>query len=149
MRQANKSPKISCSAVVKKIKSDLESTCGSRSTPLLEGHPLPMLIMFGRRPFPRSWIILLTKQQNDRERPKTLLARKATRQKSVDDNAYARDKFCYGSLLDRSWFSGTILFVPRKRSNFLGSNNFNPTSFRHVTRVFVNKLWSRLVFCLF
>jgi len=29
---------------------------------LLEGHPLATSIMFGRRPLPRSWVILIVKE---------------------------------------------------------------------------------------
>ena len=44
----------------------------TKSQPLLEGHLLPVPAKFGRRPFPRSSVILFTELQpqwkNDRER---------------------------------------------------------------------------------
>jgi len=71
MRNANKCPKIPYSATVKKTK----TWCGihtricvtTRSYSLLEDHPLPMPAKFGRRPFPRSSLILFTVWQNDRQ----------------------------------------------------------------------------------
>jgi len=37
----------------------------TKSQPLLEGHLLPVPAKFGRRPFPRSSVILFTEWQND------------------------------------------------------------------------------------
>jgi len=37
----------------------------TKSQPLLEGHLLPVPAKFGRRPFPRSSVILFTEWQNE------------------------------------------------------------------------------------
>ena len=44
----------------------------TKSKPLLEGHPLPMPAKSGRRPFPRSSVILFTESQNDRKNDRTI-----------------------------------------------------------------------------
>ena len=75
-RNANKCPKIAYSSAVNKmikwsgIHAQIRIT--SKSQPLLEGHLLLVPAKFGRRPFPRSSVILFTEWQlkwkNDRER---------------------------------------------------------------------------------
>ena len=61
MRNANKYPEIPYSAMVKKWKSDPESTRSSGRPPNVS--PLARPAKFGRRPFPRSSVILFTEWQ--------------------------------------------------------------------------------------
>jgi len=55
--------------MLREMVSDLKSVSGTGSPPQVnhfynvDGHELPM---FGRRPLPRSWVILLTERQNDK-----------------------------------------------------------------------------------
>ena len=68
MRNANKCPKIRYSAMLKKMKKwsgiHTRIRIATKSQPLLEGHALPVPVKFGRRPFPRSSVILFTEWQN-------------------------------------------------------------------------------------
>jgi len=68
MRNANKSPKIPYSIMVREMEKwsgiRIRDRISTRSS-LLEGHILLMPTNFGRPPVPQLWVILLTEWQND------------------------------------------------------------------------------------
>jgi len=76
MRNANKCPKFPYSAKAKKMKKwsgiQMRIRIAAKSKSLLEGNPLPMPAKFGRRPFPRSSVILFTEWQRMTERSHNL-----------------------------------------------------------------------------
>ena len=53
------------SSVAKKWKTGIHAQITTKSQPLLEGHLLPVPAKIGRRPFPRSSVILFTEWQNE------------------------------------------------------------------------------------
>jgi len=67
-RNANKCPKIAYSSVVKKMKKwsgiHVQIRITTKSLAPVEG-PLPVHAKFGRRPFPRSSVILFTEWKNE------------------------------------------------------------------------------------
>ena len=73
---ANKCPNIHYSAMVKKMKkwSGIHTLIRitTKRQSLLEGHLLPMPVKFGRRPFPRSSVILFTVYDRMTERSNNL-----------------------------------------------------------------------------
>ena len=64
---ANKCRKIAYSSVVKKMKNwnHAQIRITTKSQQFLEGDLLPVIAKFGRRPFPRSSVILFTEWQNE------------------------------------------------------------------------------------
>ena len=69
VRNANKAPKIPYCTVVREMEKwsgiRIRDHITTKSESLVEGQPLPMPTMFGRRPLPRPWVILLTERQTE------------------------------------------------------------------------------------
>jgi len=86
MKNANKSGKILYFTMVRKVKKcsgiRIQNRISTKSQSLLEGHPLPVPAMFGRRLLPRSLSYVIvsypahrtTDRQNDRPHYSTSLS---------------------------------------------------------------------------